>query len=130
MQGKRVDRVAELVRHELGNAIVSRLRDPRIGFVTITHVELSTDLHYAKVFYSVLGNTPGKTSSRSIDQVRKDTHDALTHARGFLQKDLAEVLNLRYTPHLDFVLDDSLDQSMEINGILKDISEKGSEKGF
>ena len=111
MQGKRVDRVAELVRAELGSAILRHLRDPRVGFVTVTRVELSADLHYAKVFYSVIG-----------DQAkRKETHEALNHARGFLQRDLAKELNLRYTPHLDFYLDDSLDHSLEIDGILKEI---------
>ena len=123
MQGKRVDRVAELVRNELGNAIVSRLRDPRIGFVTITRVELSADLHYAKVFYSVLADSSGKHVNRPMEQVRKETQEALTHARGFLQRDLAEVLNLRYTPHLDFVLDDSIEQAIEMNDILKETSQ-------
>ena len=124
MQGKRVDRVAELVRHELGSAIVSRLRDPRVGFVTITRVELSADLHYAKVFYSVLADSSGKPAARPIDQVRKETHDALAHARGFLQKDLAEVLNLRYTPHLDFVLDDSIEQSIDMNELIKEVNKE------
>ena len=120
MQGKRVDRVSELIRNELGQAIVSRLRDPRVGFVTITHVDVSADLHYAKVFYSVIGD----------ETKRKETHEALSHARGFLQKDLAQTLNLRYTPHLDFYLDDSLDHSMEINQILTELDkEKKKETG-
>lgn len=111
MQGKRVDRVGELIRNELGNAIVRNLRDPRVGFVTVTRVEVSTDLHYAKVFYSVIGN----------EKKRKETHEALNHARGFLQRDLAKELNLRYTPHLEFHLDDTLERSIEIEGILRDL---------
>lgn len=111
MKGKRVDRVAELIRNELGNAILGRIRDPRIGFVTVTRVDVSADLQIAKVFYSVLGDA----------DKRARTHEALNHARGFLQKDLAQVLNLRYTPHLTFYLDDSVDQAMEIEGLLKNI---------
>ncbi len=111
MQGKRVDRVAELVRAQLGSAILSHLRDPRVGFVTVTRVELSADLHYAKVFCSVIGD-PTK---------RRETHEALNHARGFLQRELARELNLRYTPHLDFYLDESLDHSLEIGGLLNEI---------
>ncbi len=111
MQGKRIERVAELIRNELGQAIVSRLRDPRVGFVTITHVDVSTDLHYARVHYSVLGDA----------EKRKRTQEALTHAKGFLQKDLAQVLNLRYTPQLEFTLDQSVDHSLEIEGILREL---------
>ena len=116
MQGKRTDRVAELIRNELGNAII-RLRDPRVGFVTVTRVGLSADLHYAKVFYSVIGDHEKKEA----------THEALTHARGFLQRDLAEVLNLRYTPHLDFCLDDSIDHSIHIESIIKELHKGESE---
>lgn len=111
MQGRRVDRVGELIRNELGQAIVSRLRDPRVGFVTITKVDVSADLHYAKVHYSVLGD----------DKKRKETHEALGHAKGFLQKDLAQVLNLRYTPHLEFYLDETLDHSIEINSLIEKV---------
>ena len=114
MQGKRVERVSELIRTELGNAIVNRIRDPRVGFVTITRVQVSADLHYAKVFYSVMGD----------EAKRAKTQEALNHARGFLQKDLAQELNLRYTPHLDFYLDDSLDHSLKINSILNELREK------
>ena len=115
MQGKRTDRVAELIRAELGR-IILQLRDPRVGFVTITRVELSADLHYAKVFYSVIGN----------QAKRGETQEALRHARGFLQKDLAQELNLRYTPHLDFYYDQSLDHSLEIGGILKEIERENA----
>ncbi len=123
MHGKRIDRVAELVRNELGSAIVSKLRDPRIGFVTITRVELSADLHYAKVFYGVIADVTGKPTNRPIEQVRKETHDGLVRASGFLQKDLAEVLNLRHTPHLDFILDDSIEQSIGMNELLKEMDQ-------
>jgi ribosome-binding factor A len=119
MQGKRVDRIAELIRNELGNAVVSRIRDPRVGFVTVTRVEVSADLHYAKVFYSVMGD----------QEKRNKTQEALTHARGFLQQDLARVLNLRYTPRLDFHLDDSIDHSIEISSILTKIHKDDQPSG-
>ncbi len=111
MQGKRTDRVAELVRMELGSAILMRLKDPRVGFVTITRVEMSMDLHYAKVFYSVLGSPEEKAK----------TAEVLDHSKGFLQRDIAKTLKLRYTPHLQFYLDESADHVSEVEGILKQL---------
>lgn len=111
MQGKRIERIGELVRNELSRAILERVRDPRIGFVTVTHADVSADLHHARVYYSVLGD----------ERRRSETQEALESARGFLQRDLAQNLNLRYTPHLDFYFDDGVSRSIEIDGIVKDI---------
>ena len=116
MQGKRIERVATLVKHELGEALTKRLRDPRIGFVTVTEVKLSDDLKYAQVFYSVLGT----------DEEKQNTAKGLKKARGFLQHELAIALKLRLTPHLTFVLDSSLDQGMKIDRILKSIHEENT----
>ena len=111
MQGKRADKVAELVRMELSSAILTRLKDPRVGFITITRVEMSNDLQYAKVFYSVLGD----------QEKKRVTGEALEHARGFLQRDVGNTLKLRYTPHLQFYLDKSCEHSLEVDSILKNI---------
>lgn len=111
MQGKRAEKVAELLRMELSSAILTRLKDPRVGFITITRVQMSNDLQYAKIFYSVLGD----------QEKKRATHEALEHARGFLQRDVGNTLKLRYTPHLQFYLDDSADNSLEVEGILKKI---------
>ena len=114
MRGKRSERVAALIKHELASVIAQRLRDPRIGFSTITEVQMSDDLKYAKVFYSVLGS----------NEKKEETQKALDQARGYLQKDLAANLKLRFTPHLTFITDASLDEGMKIDGIIRKIREE------
>ncbi|PIQ86369.1 MAG: ribosome-binding factor A [Candidatus Omnitrophica bacterium CG11_big_fil_rev_8_21_14_0_20_45_26] len=124
MQGKREDRISELIRLELGKVMATRLRDPRIGFVTITRVEVSPDMQHAKVFYSVMTNVKqGENTSHQVSE-REQTQTALEHARGFLQREIATTVNLRYTPHLDFYYDESLNHSLEIDQILKKIHQE------
>lgn len=114
MQGKRADRVAVLVKHELAALFTTgEIRDPRIHFVTITDVKMTDDLKCARVFYTVLGSTAEK----------EETAKGLEQARGFLQRDLARNLNLRFTPQLSFELDSSLEEGMKIDGIIKKIHE-------
>ena len=114
MQGKRADRVAALIKEELGAILLRGIKDPRIGFVTITDVQVSDDLKYARVFYSVLGD----------DQKREETAKGLEQARGFLQRDIAHTLKLRFTPHLSFSADSSFDEGMKIDGIIRKIHEE------
>mgnify|MGYP000998580100 CR=1 FL=1 len=114
MQGKRIERINELIKEELAAAITQKVRDPRIGFVTVTHVEVTEDLKYAKVFYSVLGS----------DEQKQKTAEGLEHSRGFLQKDIAKTLQLRSTPHLLFAMDPSLDEGMKIDNIIRKIHEE------
>lgn len=114
MQGKRADRVAALVKHELASRLSKGLRDERIGFMTITDVKMSDDLKYARVFYSVLGT----------QSAREETRKGLEQARGFLQHDIAATLKLRFTPHLSFIFDESLNEAMKIDGIIKKIHDE------
>lgn len=114
MQGKRTDRIAELIKQELASVLSQEARDPRIGFITITEVKLSDDLKYARVFYSVLGDESGK----------EETAKGLAKASGFLQRDIASKLRLRFTPHLTFALDPSLDEGMKIDKIIRKIHEQ------
>jgi ribosome-binding factor A len=114
MQGKRIERIAALIKEELARALTQKARDPRIGFVTVTQVEVSEDLKFAKVFYSVLGT----------DEQKQKTAEGLEKARGFLQKDIAQNLNIRFTPHLNFILDPSLDEGMKIDAIIQKIHEQ------
>jgi len=114
MHGKRADRVAVLVKHELASLFAHQgLRDPRVHFVTITDVKMTDDLKYARVFYTVLGT----------DAEREETAKGLEQARGFLQRDIARNLNLRLTPLLSFELDVTLEEGMKIDGIIKKIHE-------
>ena len=111
MQGKRIDRVGHLIQMELSQLILHRVKHPGLGFVTITHVSVTPDLRSAAVFYSALGD----------DKVRKETQLALEKAAGFLQREIGTALQLRYTPKLKFMYDDSLDRGFEIDKVLRDI---------
>ncbi len=129
--GKRSERVAELIRAELGQLLLMKLKDPGLGFVTITRVVVSADLRHARVWYSVMKseakaeNTaraagPGR-SGQSADGGKFESALALERARGFLQHELATVLKLRLTPILIFEVDHSVDHSMKIESIIKQI---------
>ena len=114
MQGKRTRRVGHLIQMELGQLILMKLRDPRLGFVTITHVDVNPDLKSARVFYSSLGDAKTRQASQA----------ALEHAAGFLQKEIGTALKLRFTPKLAFLFDDSLDQGFEIDRVLRKIDQE------
>jgi len=111
MQGKRKDRVGHLIQMELSQIVLHKLKDPRLGFVTITHVDVAPDLKSARVFYSVFGDEKVKASSQV----------ALDRSAGFLQRGIGGTLNLRFTPKLKFVLDESLERGLEIDRVLDKI---------
>lgn len=114
MSGKRAARVAALIQEHLAYVLTYRIRDPRVGFATITHVDVSDDLKYAHVFYSVMGDeTQKQKTSIGLDQ-----------AKGFFQKGLSEHLKLRFTPHLEFLRDDSFEQGMKIDKIIQKLNEE------
>ena len=114
MSGKRAARVAALIQEHLATVLAYRIRDPRVGFATVTHVEVSDDLKYARVFYSVMGD----------EAQRQKTAVGLEQAKGFFQKGLAQHLKLRFTPHLEFLMDDSYDQGMKIDKIIQKLNEE------
>lgn len=102
-------RVNEAVREVLSTAVAARLKDPRVGFVTITGVEVTSDLRHAKVFYSVLGSQAAKAATL---QVLKGSH-------GFLQGEINRELHLKRTPELDFVYDESINTGMRIHMMIR-----------
>jgi ribosome-binding factor A len=104
----RMRRVDEAVRVVLSEAIAKDLKDPRVGFVTVTAVKTSSDLRHARVYVSVFGD----------EQERSDTLDGLRSARGFLQGRVAAELSLRHTPTITFAYDDSIDRGMRINQLI------------
>ena len=108
MTADRMRRVDEAMREVLSGAITSELKDPRVGFVTVTAVETSPDLRHARVFVSVLGN-PGE---------RRRTLKALDSAHGFLQRRVATELRIKNTPQLQFIYDDTADRGMRISELL------------
>src|SRR3954463_7551309 len=113
MTGDRMRRVNEATREVLSGAITQELKDPRVGFVTVTAVETSADLRHARVFVSVLGE--GAQRERSMAGLRS--------AHGFLQRRVADELTLKHTPTLDFLYDDSVDRSLRIQALLQEEGE-------
>jgi ribosome-binding factor A len=106
-------KVNELVREVVADAVVD-LKDPRIGFLTITGAETSPDLRHAVIYYSVLGT----------DQEKSDTAEALEHASSRIQRAIGSETRLRYTPKLDFRVDPSIDEGLRISRILADMAAK------
>lgn len=111
MQGDRKERVGEFIRQELSEIILKEMKDPRVGFVTVTGVAVSPDLHCARVFVSILGD----------DEQRKETLSILKHAAGFLRREIGHRLRLRYCPELTVHYDDSLETAARIEQVLDEI---------
>jgi ribosome-binding factor A len=113
MQGKRLDRVNQLIKEEISTLLQRELKDPRLGFVTVTEVETSKDLRSAKVFVSVLGDERQWTASLA----------ALASARGFVRNWLRQHLDLRVTPDIDFRADHSMEHAAKIQSLLKQVQD-------
>jgi ribosome-binding factor A len=107
-------RVDEAVRQVIGDAVASELKDPRVGFVTVTDVRTSPDLRHARVYVSVLGAEGGSSGP----QEREESLDGLRSAHGFLQGRLATELRLKRTPELEFVYDDTTDRAMHLEELI------------
>ena len=105
---ERMRRVDEAMREVLSDAITSDLKDPRVGFVTVTSVNTSTDLRHARVHVSVLGD----------EKRRKLSMRALESAHGFLQRRVAAQLRLKHTPQLAFVYDDTAEKADRLERLL------------
>jgi ribosome-binding factor A len=106
----RMRRVNEAVREVVSARLAEGLRDPRIGFVTVTSVDTSVDLRQARVYVSVLGT----------DDERAATLAGLESAHGVLQQAVASELRMKRTPTLQFVFDESIDRGMRISELLGD----------
>ncbi len=118
MQGKRIDRVNQLLKEEIAEIIRRELKDPRIGFVTVTEVETSKDLRHAKVFVSVLGS----------DSDWGQALVALENAGGFVRGELVRRLRLRIIPHLVFRPDRSMAHAAHIMEILETLKAPGESR--
>lgn len=106
----RTQRVAEQLQRELALLIQHELKDPRVGWVSITGVGITRDLAYAKVFFSVLGDDSAETL--------KATQAALTHAAGFLRSQAAQRVRMRSMPELIFVYDHSLAEGNRMSALI------------
>jgi ribosome-binding factor A len=110
----RIGRVAEEIKKELSFMLQTDLKDPRIGFVTITGVEVTNDLSQAKVYLSVFGDS----------EKRQETLKALSSAAGFIRTELGKKIRVRHIPELFFKIDESIDYGQKIEKLLNQIHEE------
>lgn len=112
----RQERVSDLIKDEISRLLLREVRDPRVGFVTITGVTVSPDLRSVRVYVSVLGDVAARDASLR----------ALNSASGFFRRSIFRNLRLRYSPAIDFRLDESLDRGERIDEVLRKIHENAS----
>jgi ribosome-binding factor A len=105
----RMRRVDEGIRQVLADALAMELKDPRVGFVTVTDVRTSADLRHARIYVSVLGD----------DAQRDATLAGLRSAHGYLQGRIASELRLKRTPALEFIYDDTTDRALRVQALLE-----------
>ncbi len=116
-QGSRPDRVGEEIRQELAGLISREVKDPGIGFLTITHVRVTPDLQNARVYYTTMGD----------DRARRDTARALDRAAPFLRRQIGKRVRLRHVPQLEFFYDESVERQDRIERIVRDIQAERAE---
>jgi ribosome-binding factor A len=109
MKTHRLARVAEVIREAAANTILFELKDPRVKNVTVTRVEVSADLQHAKIYVSIMGS----------EQQQQLTMQGLHNAAGFVQSRVARQLTTRFVPHLQFVLDQGVKQSIAVSQLLR-----------
>lgn len=104
----RIEKLQELIKQEMSKMLLKELKDPRIGFVTVTDVEMTGDLREAKIYVSVMGGA---------EQV-KSSLEGLNSALGFIRREIGQRIRLRFTPEISFALDTSLDYGDHIQKLL------------
>lgn len=113
---RRPERLAEVIKEEVSLMLQGELKDPRIGFATITGVEVSADLRHAKIYVSVYGSS----------EEQKATMEALHSAKGYVKSELGRRLRLRYAPEIVFKLDPSIERGARIMELLQEVKERGA----
>jgi ribosome-binding factor A len=111
MGSRRQLRVAELIQAEISAILRRRIKDPRVGFVTITGVKISPDLQSARVYFSTLGGP--KEADRALEGLRS--------AAGYIRGEVGRLLELRHSPHLSFQFDESLERGARIESQLREL---------
>ncbi len=113
----RSNRLAHELRNEISAIISQELRDPRVGFATVTDVEVSPDLRYARVFVSVFGSSDEK----------RETLDVLTRASGFVRRQIGARIRLRHIPELTFDIDESVEHGDRMMQLIDEIKKESPE---
>jgi ribosome-binding factor A len=108
MSGDRMRRVDEAIRQVIGDVLASNMKDPRVGFVTVTDVRTSADLKHARVYVSVLGDHDEREASL----------EGLRSAHGYLQRRIGAELHLKRTPALTFAYDDTAERAMHLEALI------------
>jgi ribosome-binding factor A len=111
LSSQRARRVAEQIQQEISSLLLKGLRDPRVGFATITHVDVNRDLSLAKIYFTVIGD----------ETVRKNTAQGLKSSVPYLRREIASRLQLRHAPDLTFIFDASLEYGQRIESIIEKI---------
>jgi ribosome-binding factor A len=111
---KRSQRVSDLLRKEIADIIIYRLKDPRIGFITVTGVDVTDDIKMARVYVSIFQ-----------DEGRKTTLEILNSAKSFIRSELSKRLRMKFIPSIEFRLDTSIEYGTRIEQLLKEIEGKG-----
>jgi ribosome-binding factor A len=109
MEGKRSEKVADLIHKEVSEMLMKTVKDPRIGFVTITRVAVSEDCRSAKVYFSVAGTL----------EERERSTQGLSSAKGYVRKELGRRIRLRYTPEIIFKFDPSIEYAIHIGEVIR-----------
>ncbi|MFK3959285.1 30S ribosome-binding factor RbfA [Guptibacillus hwajinpoensis] len=113
MSNVRANRVGEQMKKELGDIISRKIKDPRVGFVTVTAVEVTNDLQQATVFITVLGD----------EEKKEATLNGLAKATGFIRSEIGKRIRLRKTPEIYFEFDESIDYGNKIERLLSDLNQ-------
>lgn len=116
----RVERVAELIKEEISEIIREEVSDPRIGFVSITRVDLSPDLENASVFVSILGG----------EEKKRESMNGLRSATNFIRGKLGHMLEMRVVPEIRFVRDDSLEKGSRVLSIISSLEKEEHERSL
>ena len=118
-EGKRSEKVADLIQKEISEMLLRKLKDPRIGFVTITRVAVSEDCRLAKIYFSVAG-TPAERE-RSIE--------GLNSAKGYVRRELGRRMKLKYTPEITFQFDPSIEYAIHIGEVIEHLRQEEEKDG-
>ena len=119
MEGKRSEKVADLIQKEVSRMLVKSIKDPRIGFVTITKVTVSEDCRFARIYFSVAGTVAE----------RENSERGLDSAKGYVRKELGRRLRLRYTPEIVFQFDPSIEYAIHMEELIQSIHREEEHTG-
>jgi ribosome-binding factor A len=108
---KRSERVETQLKKDISTILLEELKDPRIGFITVIRVEVTADLRYAKIYFSILGD----------DEAKEKALKGINSAKGYIRKLVGDRMKMRYVPELEFKLDSSIEYSISLENVFDKI---------